>query len=395
MPKATRFQTKEHNTRLVYKTIYADTGISRAEISRKTKLTKTTVSNIVAELVNEGLVEEIGMGISDAGKPPILLSAVDDARYFMGIDLANSVFRGAIVNLRGEIKYHFSQPIYNSTGDSALKIVFQLVDDLLNASENPVRGIGIGTPGLVDPQNGVIRTSVNLDWQDLPLRDLIQKRYELSCFLANDCQAAALGEYTFARNSSTSNLVVVKVGRGIGSGIVLNGKLHYGDGYGAGEIGHVVVVDNGERCACGNYGCLETVASTSAIIRLAKKLAENDQKSLLYQFVSSPDEITTECVLQASNAGDLGVQTIISNAGYYLGTTAAYLIGILNVQHIVFAGSVIRFGNVFMEPLKRAMQDCSMSNLSEGTKIDVSSLGQDIVIMGAASLLLANEFHLT
>jgi DNA-binding Lrp family transcriptional regulator len=117
MPKATRFQTKEHNTRLVYKTIYADTGISRAEISRKTKLTKTTVSNIVAELVNEGLVEEIGMGISDAGKPPILLSAVDDARYFMGIDLANSVFRGAIVNLRGEIKYHFSQPIYNSTGD--------------------------------------------------------------------------------------------------------------------------------------------------------------------------------------------------------------------------------------------------------------------------------------
>jgi len=394
MPKATRQQTKEHNTRLVLKTIYNREGISRAEIARLTRLTKTTVSSIVSELIKEGLVEEAGFGATDGGKPPILLNVVDDARYLIGIDLANSEFRGAIVNLRGDILHRFNLPVSDLDGGAALELVYTLIEKLFAAADNPIRGIGIGTPGLIDPQNGVIRRAVNLDWRDLPLRRLLEKRYNIPCYIANDCQVAALGEYTFASNSSTSNLVVVKVGRGIGSGIVLNGQLYYGDGYSAGEIGHLVMIEDGETCACGNRGCLETVASTQAIVKRARKIAQNNPKSLLHQFVSTPQDINTEIVLQAFTAGDNEMHAIVEEAGYYLGIAVANFVGVLNVQHILIAGSLARFGEPLLEPIQQLMRKNSMSIMADKTRVGFSSLGQDIVIKGAASLLLANELRI-
>jgi N-acetylglucosamine repressor len=394
MPKATRQQTKEHNTRLVLKTIYNQDRISRADIARATRLTKTTVSSIVADLIQDGLVTETGLGTSDGGKPPILLSLVDGARHFIGIDLANSEFRGATVNLRGDIVHSFSLPVNEADGEAALELIYTLIDRLLTASTKPVGGIGIGTPGLMDPQNGVIRQAVNLNWRNLPLRQLLVERYGLPCYIANDCQAAALGEYTFAHNSLISNLVVVKVGRGIGSGIVLNGQLYYGDGYGAGEIGHLVVVEDGEICACGSRGCLETVASTKAITRQARQVALGNPNSPIHRFASTIQEIDTGVVLQAMQAGDEDLRAIITTAGEYLGMAIANLVVVLNVQHIVIAGSLARFGEAILEPIQRTMKNCSMSTLADSTKVHISSLGQDIVIKGAAALLLANELQL-
>ena len=391
MLKATRQQTKIHNTYLILKTVYDHDGISRAEIARATHLTKTTVSNIVAELMADGLVEETGFGASAAGKPPILLKVVDDARHFIGIDLANSEFHGAILNLRGDLVQRFDLRTNNLKGEAALELVYTLIDKLLAASDKSISGIGIGTPGLMDPENGVIRRSINLDWQDLPLRDLIEERYYLPCYIANDCQAAAMGEYTFVHNNSTSNLVVVKVGQGIGSGIVLNGQLYYGDGYGAGEIGHLVMKDDGELCGCGNYGCLETLASTRAVVEQAKKIAQNNPNSLLHQFATTTDEITTETVLQAFNAGDKDINLLINKAGYYLGSAIANFVGVLNVQNIVIAGSMARFGEAILEPIQCMIQKNSMSILARETKVSFSSLDQEIVIKGAVSLILANE----
>ena len=201
----------------------------------------------------------------------------------MGIDLADSVFRGATVNLRGEIKKRAQKPAENGDGEIALSLVFELIDQLLSDSEVPVRGIGVGAPGLMNPVKGLVRRSVNLDWRNLHLRDLLEERYKLPCYIANDCQAAALGEYTFGENNHTTDMAVVKVGRGLGSGIIMNGALFFGQGYGAGEIGHLVVVEDGEVCACGNRGCLETTASTRAIVKQAQEIARNDPDSRLNQ----------------------------------------------------------------------------------------------------------------
>jgi len=392
--KVTRKHAKSHNKRLILKTIYDQNKISRAAIARLTHLTRPTVSATVTELIEEGLVEEVGQGPSAGGKPPILLSVVANSRYLIGIDLANSRFRGGVLDLRGKILHRESIPVNDCNGDAALEQVYTLIDRLIAAATGPLLGIGIGSPGLMDARGGVVRQAVNLDWQNLPLRELLESRYNLPVYMANDSHVAALGEYTFGSGKAAANLVVVKVGRGTSAGIVLNGRLHYGDGSGAGEIGHVTMVENGEPCLCGHSGCLETVASSRAIVRQAQAIAAANPNSLLYRFAASPEAITTDVALQAFESGDEEIRAVISQVGRYLGIAVANLVGVLNIRQIIIAGSVARFGETLLDPICREMKQRSMALLSAETQVGLSSLGQDIVIQGAAALLLSHELGL-
>ncbi|RME76573.1 MAG: ROK family transcriptional regulator [Chloroflexi bacterium] len=391
MKKATREQTKTHNLTLVLKTIYDQGPISRADIARATGLTRTTVSGLVAEIIDEGLVEEVGVQTSTGGKPGTLLSVVDDSRHLIGIDLANSEFRGSILDLRGRVRQKISLPVQERNGSAALSLVYQLLDRLLPQASSPVLGIGIGTPGLIDARQGIIRTAVNLDWQNLPLRDLLMERYGLPVYVANDSQVAALGEYTFGRSTGTPNLVVVKIGRGIGAGIIINGRLFHGDGFGAGEIGHVRVVDNNIQCRCGHYGCLETVVSSRALLRQARQIAVQSPDSLLHPYAGAPEQINTEMVLEAFHQGDPHLQAVVRQMGHHLAVAVAHLVNALNIHHIVIAGSLARFGEALLEPIRTDIQHRAMALLAEQTRIELSVLDQDIVIQGAAALLLSQE----
>jgi glucokinase-like ROK family protein len=392
--KATREQTRVHNSRLVLKTIYDEGQISRADIARATGLTRATVSDVVADLMAQGLVEEVGYGPSAGGKPPILLSVVDDSRYLIGIDLASDEFRGAVVNLRGDIRHQISLPLHGRDGDAALALVYDLVDALVAATDGPLLGIGIGTPGLMDPFGGVVRRAVNLDWQDLPLRDLLEERYDLPVHVANDCQVAALAEYIFGDGNGAGNLVVVKIEHGIGAGIVLNGRLFYGDTFGAGEIGHVAVVENGLPCRCGNFGCLETVASARAIVQQAQSIARTDPHSPLHGLADSPEAITIDAVCRAVDAGDEAVRQVVAEAGRYLGIAVANVIGVLSVRRLLIAGSVTCFGPVLIDVVRQEMVKRSLATIANETEVEASRMGPDIVILGAAGLVLTRELGL-
>lgn len=392
--KATRAQTKIHNKTLILKTIYDHIQISRADVARFTRLTRPTVSSTVAELLDEGLVAEVGLGQSEGGKRPILLSVVDDSRHLIGVDLANSEFRGAVTDLRGNIIHRHSLPVDDRDGDAALQLAYQLLDQLIPAATSPILGIGIGAPGLMDPQHGVVRKSVNLDWQDVPLRTLLAERYSLPVYIANDSQVAALGEYTFGQSARTANLVVVKVGRGTGAGIVINGQLHYGDGFGAGEIGHIRVVEPGELCRCGHTGCLETVVSSRTLIRRARELMQNNPQSALWAVAGSPAELTTDLILQAFAGDDPEIEALAAEMGRYLGIAAANLVGILNIKNIVIGGSLARFGEALIDPLRQEMSRRVQVTQAGETSVSVANLGTDIVIFGAAALLLSHEMGL-
>ncbi|MBA2381003.1 MAG: ROK family transcriptional regulator, partial [Chloroflexi bacterium] len=255
--KATHRQTRVHNERLVVRTLYDLGPISRAEVARLTGLTRTTVSDVVATLLENGVVREIGRGPSSGGKAPILLQVDDDARLVVGLDLGEEQFAGSIVNLRGEIRRTVTLAVDGRDGDAALDLVFELLDRLLDGSTAALLGIGIGTPGLVDSRTGTIRRAVNLDWRDLPLGAIVGERYDVPVNVANDSQAAALAEYTYAGGDRVPNLIAIRVGRGVGAGLILRGSLFQGDGSGASEIGHVVVDSGGALCRCGRTGCLE------------------------------------------------------------------------------------------------------------------------------------------
>jgi N-acetylglucosamine repressor len=392
--KATREQTRAHNSRLVLRTIYECEEISRADVARETRLTRTTVSDVVAELMDNGLVKEVGYGPSVGGKPPILLSVVPDARHLIGIDLASEEFRGAVVNLRGQVCFKIEVPLDYQDGEAALALVYQMVEDLMAATNSPLLGVGIGSPGLMDASNGIVRRSVNLDWYDLPLRDLLQQRCGLPVYVANDSQVAALGEYTFGDGPGVENLVVVKVGHGIGAGIVLNGQIFHGETFGAGEIGHVAVVDNGEICRCGNTGCLETVASARSIVNQARVLAAADPDSVLNRFAASPEQIGIETVCRAMAAGDEQVLDLVRRAGRYLGLAAANVVALLSIRRIVIAGSVACLGQVFLDAIREEMSRRSLAILAHDAEIDLSSIDSDIVILGASALVLNRELGL-
>jgi glucokinase-like ROK family protein len=378
----------------VLRTIYERQEVSRADVARETRLTRTTVSDVVADLMAEGMVEEVGYGPSAGGKPPILLSIVPDSRHLIGLDLANDAFRGAIVDLRGEIEQQITIPLYDRDGEAALALVYEIVEGLKAATDSPLLGVGIGSPGLMDASNGIVRRSVNLDWHDLPLRGLLEERFDLPVYVANDSQVAALGEYTFGHGLGVENLVVIKVGHGVGAGIVLNGRLFHGETFGAGEIGHVAVVEHGERCRCGNLGCLETVASARALVSQAQAIAEADDDSHLHRFVADPGEITLETICRALEGGDEQVGQMVRRVGEYLGIASANIVGLLSPRRIVIAGSVACLGPALLEIVHQEMAARSLAIVANEAEVVLSSLGSDIVILGASALVLNRELGL-
>jgi N-acetylglucosamine repressor len=376
MKKATRQQTRNHNTRFVLKTIYEKNGISRADIARVTHLARPTVSTIVQNLIDDHLVVETGLGPSAGGKPPTLLEVETDAYRLLCIDLGSRRFRGALVNLRGEMTSQAQLPALGCTGDEALSLVYELVDQLVAASPAPLLGIGIGTPGLVDPRDGMVRQAVNLAWQRLPLKELLQARYSLPAHVVNDSQAAALGEFTFGAGRDNRNLILIRVGQGIGSGIVLDGQPLYGEGFAAGEIGHVVVAEDGPLCSCGNRGCLETVASTRAFLRAV---------------TADGSEPAWEDYVAAYEAGDEAAREQAVRSGRYLGAAIASLISSLNVHHIVIAGRISQLGEELLQVAHTEARRRALPALVDETVLSYSLLGPDIVIRGAAALVLKHE----
>jgi glucokinase-like ROK family protein len=392
--KATNQQTRAINHQLVLRTIYDRSPVSRAEVARLTGLTRTTVSDVVEQLLGSNLVEEVGLGRSTGGKAPILLQVPEDARFLIGIDVGDSQLVGAIVDLRGAVRQRIELPLDGRNGELALDRLENLLDQLTAAADRPLLGIGIGTPGLIDTSSGIVRWAVNLDWRDLPLAERLQARYQLPVYVANDSHAAALAEFTFgghdALDSPMRNMLVVKVGRGIGAGIVLNGTLYQGDGFVAGEIGHSAVADNHRPCRCGSSGCLETIASTRAVVQRVRELAPHAPESVLHE-VNGPDGIGFEDLADAFAKGDPLATEVVTDAAHHLGRSIGALVGAFNIQHIVVVGEMTVFGEPWLAAIRREAHRSALALLTDQTTIEIGRLESNLVVLGSAALLMTRE----
>lgn len=379
--KATHQQTRAHNASVVLRALFEYGPISRADVARLSGLTRTTVGDLIAELLEEGLAREVGRGPSTGGKAPILVELIDGARHVIGLDLGENVFRGAIVDLRGQVQRVIERPVAGLDGDAALAVVYELIDTLIEAGRETLLGIGVGTPGIVDATTGTIRRAVNLQWQDLPLGELLRDRYGVPVRIANDSRAAALAIQLFSGRRS-GNLVAIKVGRGIGAGVVLRGELFHGDGFGAGEIGHVVVEADGPECRCGRFGCLETVASSRAIEQRATEAK------------GASTELTLDEVRAALEAGDEDARRVVVAAGRYLGQAIAGVIGVLDVEYIALHGSVTDLGAPWLDAVRDEARRRSLALTGRSVEIELAPPIGDLVVMGASALLLTAELGL-
>ena len=393
MKKATHQKTKEHNTTLVLQTIYHSDQFSRADIARATSLTRTTVSEIVAELLETGLVTETGVGHASVGKPPTFVSFNADAKQLICVDLGEDEFRGAVVNLKGDVLHRHSLPLEARMGDAALQLVHRLVEGLWSLVDAPILGIGIGTPGPVNPATGIVHQAVNRDWVNLDLKEILGSRFKVPIHIANDSHVAALAEGAYGGHGRTPSLVLIKVGEGVGSGIVLEGELHTGDGFSAGEIGHLCVERDGLPCSCGNLGCLETVASTPSLIRHIKEQARRAQDTPFGRAILARGA-SLEVLRDLSASGDLLARALVMDLGASLGVVAASLAGVLNVHRIVLSGTPVLFGEPLLEAMRAEIRARILPEQAKETQVAFSSIGPDLVLQGACALVLRHELNL-
>jgi len=395
--KATHQQTKTFNAQLVLKVISDAGEISRAEVARQTGLPRTTVSDLVTELLERGLIEAVGRGPSTGGKSPIFLSVIPHPRHIIALDLSEENLRGAVVNLRGEIRQRVTEPLHGRRGQAALELAFHLVDALVAAASRPLLGIGIGAPGLIDTSVGQMLWAVNLDWMDLPIGQQFEQRYGVPVYLANDCQVAALAQLIY-RQSRTGSLAAIKLGTGLGAGIVLNGQLFQGAGFGAGEIGHIIVAEDGLPCRCGNRGCLETIATLPRITERAQNIAGQSSNAAANQAPAAPHYIPTlsgeQSVLEAYLQGDPAAGQAMQEAAAALGRAIAGLISFLYLGQVWLMGDAVHFGAAWLEQVRRETRRHTLAALAEQTTIQFSDLDKDVVMLGASALLLTRELGL-
>ena len=373
--KATHAQTRAHNAALVLRALYDLGPISRADIARLTGLTRTSVGELVSDLERDGLAIDVGRGPSTGGKQPTLVALNANSRTIITLDLGERTFTAALANLRGELAARTSRDLEGRDGDQAIELVHELIDEVRRAATTPILGIGVGTPGVVD-QAGTIRWAVSLDWQDLPLASLLEERHELPVVVANDSRAAAFATYLFKGDTRPANLAVIKVGRGIGAGLILKDQLFGGDSEAAGEIGHVVVDRDGDACHCGRYGCLETVASAPAIIR------HSGARSL-------------EDLAEAAAAGDDEALAAVRKSGRALGGAIAHLVATLDVRHITLVGTVTTLGDPWLDAVRDEATSRSLTATGQETTIEDGGTGEDVTLLGACALLLTRELGLT
>ncbi len=371
MSNEPRLHTKQHNTQLILRTLYHQGYLSRADLARATGLTRPTISSLVSELMDQSLVTEIGLGQSTGGKRPVMLTVPEDAYHLLCIDIGNQAFRGALVNLRGKIVQRETLSARRLQGDAAIESIYQLIDTLSKSAadaKQPLLGIGIGTPGLIDRHAGVVRYSGNLDWTNVPLRDLLADRYDAPIYMANDSHLSAKAEFVFGAGLAQKNLIVIKAGQGIGAGIIWDSELVEGDSFGAGEIGQIVVSSDSD-----GRQSLEQVVGTHAILRRANRLSSAE--------IENWDQLLTSPVLPQ----------VVSETGYYFGVAIASIIATLNIKNIFLSGRISELGQPLLDSIEAAACEHVLPSMVADTTIQFSKLGTDIVFLGCSALIMKRE----
>ncbi|WP_282202993.1 ROK family transcriptional regulator [Kitasatospora fiedleri] len=360
--KAQTQDSRPHNRALLLAALFHDGAMSRADLVRASGLTAPTVSALIAELRADGLVADTGPDARAQrrrGKPSVLVEIQDDAAHLVALDLSHAEhFRGALLNLRGEVVERAQLPIGDALADRAADLVEELAADLVARAPGRVLGIGAASPGIVDDR-GVIRQAAHLGWHDLPMARRLSDRFHLPAHVGNDVNAAALAVTRYQR-SRAQNLMVVATEHGVGAGLVVGGALVEGEQFAAGEIGHVTVEEDGEPCVCGRTGCLDPLIDATALRRRLARVPEADRPAVL------------------------------ARAGQALGTVLAPIVCVLNLNEIILTGPAELTGGPFLDAAVETVRSRTLAPI--GNALSIRPLPDpDLLLLGAGSLVIAAE----
>ncbi len=365
---------------------------SRPTLARTLDLSLPTITNIVKQLLKEGILTEADYKQSTGGRRAALLQLNPDYACAVGLEVSCSALRGARVNLTGEIvDQEEGPPLARGGREPDLEQVVSVARALLErAPTGSVSGIGVGISGIVSRSKGVsVKFPRSENWVDIPLAPILSQRLGVPVWLENDIQAATLAELRFGDGRSAENFVYLHLGEGIALGIVANGQLYEGASGNVGELGHSIIEPDGPICYCGNYGCLESLASPPAIVRQAQEaITEAGVESEILVLANGElQAITLAHVFQAAEHGDRLASNLVEKVANYIGLSAANLVNILSPELLLLGGAMVRRGGWVLEAITRNFRSLVMPSLRDVTEIRKAALGPSVCMLGASALV--------
>jgi len=363
--------------------------MSRYGLSQYLKVNTPSISKLVDSLIKDGFVKEKGFGNSIGGRRPLLLKINPRAAYVVGIDFEAGSILGTVVDLGlRTVTQKKSRINKRDKNDLLVEKISKLIQDLTKEAqinESKVIGVGIGTPGILDTEKGIlIRYSERSDWWNIPLKELVGSRVNLPIYIEDNSRVMALGEKWFYFKGNIRSLICLRIKTGIGGGFIIDGNLYTGNDQRAGEIGHMVIDPEGPLCSCGNRGCLQSYASGATLIELAKKKSSSS--------LSTKETINLKAIAEAAAKGDKTMASLIKGASKYLGIAILNLINLFDPQEIIINGDLNPAQGILLKEIREVVQKSAIGGNSErAEKIHFSQLGEYAGALGAAIVVLQNQ----
>lgn len=376
----------------VLRLIWREHQISRAEISRQLNLSRSTVTEIIKELLPTGLIAEVGIGVSSGGRKPILLQFQDDAKVIMGIDIGATHVSVAMTNLRGKLLLWKEKefPVRDDP-EGTYQVIYELCDEcfsVLKHGSEMLLSIGVSVPSPVDPIHPeYLSETIIPAWHGRSGIERLRSKYNVPVYIDNDANLGALAEHWWGAGKTVNDLIYIKISNGIGAGYIFGGKVYRGSRGIAGELSHMPIDPNGRLCGCGLRGCLATVISAWALVERIKTLSNLYQESPLYK--PNPGIVDIE---NAALEGDPLAIHIISEAVYYLTNAVISLINLLNPDMIILGGSLSRLGDLVIKPIQEGINSTALVKDLSKTKLKQSELEPKGIAIGAATLAIEQAF---
>ena len=391
-------ETKSYINKLkLVKNLYTKGSNTAGEMCVEVGISLPTVNSLLGDLMASGEVIKQGRAESQGGRKPDLYRLADDSFYLISVDINKFRIRTAIYNSSNKAITEaetLKLPLNNEkeTFDKICDFIIQHKEKS-GLSDHKIIAVGISMPGLIDAVHGINHTYLKFGKKSLV--ENFEARLERKVFLENDARAMTLAEFKFGHNDQYKNVLGIFIGWGIGLGILIDGKIYQGASGFAGEFSHSPIFESRDiTCSCGKKGCLESVSSGTAIVRMAKEAIENDQESILARLAKENNgEVEPYLVVDAALAGDQRAITILSEAGLDLGRGISILIQLLNPELIIIGGSVAEAKQYLITPIQQALNIYSMAKARENTELALYKLGKEVGLLGGVAVVNEQIFE--
>jgi predicted NBD/HSP70 family sugar kinase len=375
---------RELNERIVLSLLRQEGRISRAELARRSNLSRSTISSIIATLLAADLVRETGIGDSHGGRRPILIEFNYQSAFVIGVELGNTTLTILLTDLAANVLRRAQVPFDIAEGPSAcVAALAGQIDQLLDAAQiarAKIVGVGIGVPGPLAYATGrPVAPPVMPGWHDAPLRKMLEDALGMRVFVENDANLGALAEHRWGAAQGWNNVAYLYLGSvGIGCGLILDGRLYRGDIGSAGEIGHLMIEEDGPACRCGAYGCLEAIAGAPAILRRAQAIGLSCRQA--------------DDVVRLAQAGDDRAIALLESTGEYLGIAIANILNMINPGCVVVGGALAGAGELLLRALRKTLSRRGLAIAVDHVAIMPGQLGWEVVAIGAVSIVVHHAF---